>query len=232
MWLHYFDPHAQYMPHPGSPDFVGDGRGGVAASRALYDGEVWFTDKHVGRVLDFVASQPWGARTAIVVTSDHGEAFGEHNMSWHGAELWEVLVRVPLVVYVPGVAPHHVAEKRSHIDLVPTLLDLYGVEQPSEGELSGRSMIADVLTSGPHETRDVYMDMPVGPYTMMRKALIQGEMKLVYSGGTLYQLFDLASDPDEQNDLSSDEAKLAPIKAAFETQRARVKEIEVKPDAP
>ena len=74
--------------------------------------------------------------------------------------------------------------------------------------------------------------MPVGPYTMMRKSIIVGDMKLIYSGGTLYQLYDLAADPDEANDLSSDADKLAPIKAAFETQRARVKEIEVKPDAP
>jgi choline-sulfatase len=232
MWIHYFDPHAQYMPHDGTPDMLGDARGGAAAARALYDGEVWFTDKHVGRVLDFIASQPWGAKTAIVVTSDHGEAFGEHNMSWHGAELWECLVRVPLVVYVPGLGAHHVANKRSHIDLVPTLLDLFGVAQPDPGDLAGRSMIADVIGKPPFEDRDVYMDMPVGPYTMMRKSIIVGDTKLIYSGGTLYQLYDLANDPEEKNDLSTDADALAPIKVAFETQRARVKEIEVKPDAP
>ncbi|HEY2365404.1 MAG TPA: sulfatase-like hydrolase/transferase, partial [Polyangiaceae bacterium] len=170
--------------------------------------------------------------TAIVVTSDHGEAFGEHNMSWHGAELWECLVRVPLVVYVPGVEAHHVTNKRSHIDLVPTVLDLFGVAQPEAGELSGRSMINDVVGKAPYEDRDVYIDMPVGPYTMMRKSIIVSDMKLIYSGGTLYQLYDLATDPDEAHDLSSDADKLAPIKAAFETQRARVKEIEVKPDSP
>ncbi len=232
MWLHYFDPHAQYMQHEGAPNFLGDARGGAAATRALYDGEVWFTDKHLGRVLDYVAAQPWAAHTAIVVTSDHGEAFGEHNMSWHGAELWEVLVRVPLLVYVPGVDPHHVEKKRSHVDLVPTLLDLFGAPQPPQGELSGRSMLGDIVGKPPYEERDVYLDMPVGPYTMMRKAIIVGDMKLIYSGGTSYQLYDLASDPEEKNDLSGDADKLAPIKAAFETQRARTKEIEVKPDAP
>ncbi len=235
MWIHYFDPHAQYMPHEGSPDFLGEGRGGVAATRALYDGEVWFTDKHVGRVLDFIASQPWGKNTAIVVTSDHGEAFGEHNMSWHGAELWEVLVRVPLVIYVPGMDAHHVTVKRSHVDLVPTILDLFGVKQPPEGELSGRSFLADVVTKIPPEERDVFMDMPVGPYTMMRKAIIVGPTpgtKLIWSGGTGYQLYDLASDPEEKNDLSSDAEKLAPIVSAFDAKRARSVEIEVKPDAP
>jgi hypothetical protein len=69
----------------------------------------------------------------------------------------------------------------------------------------------------------------------MRKALITGATpgtKLIYSGGTSYQLYDLATDADEKNDLAQDAEKLAPIVAAFETQRARTIEIEVKPDAP
>jgi len=232
MWLHYFDPHAQYMPHEGAPDFLGEGRGGAAATRALYDGEVWFTDKHLGRVLDYVASQSWAENTAIIVTSDHGEAFGDHNMSWHGSDLWEVLVRVPFVVYVPGTKAHRIAGKRSHIDLVPTLLDLFGVEQPPPGELSGRTMLGDIVGDGPYEERDVYIDMPAGPYTPMRKAIIVGDMKLTYAGGTTYQLFDLAQDPDEKEDLSQDAARLAPLVQAFETERARMVEIEVKPDPP
>ena len=235
MWLHYFDPHAEYMAHDGAPDFLGSARGGAAGYRALYDGEVWFTDKHLGRVLDYIASQPWGEHTAIIVTSDHGEAFGEHNMSWHGMELWECLVRVPFIVYLPGATPHHVEVKRSHVDLVPTLLDVMGVEQPEAGELSGQSMIRDVVEQGPYPERDVYIDMPVGPYTLMRKAIVVGPTpgtKLIYAGGKNFQLYDLAADPDEKNDLSGDESRLGPTKEAFEAQRARTKEIEVKPDEP
>ncbi len=200
MWLHYFDPHEQYMPHDGAPDF---GKG----TKAAYDGEVWFTDKHIGRVLDYIASQPWGAKTAVVVTADHGEAFGEHNMHWHGYELWEPLVHVPFLVYVPGVAPHHVPVKRSHVDFVPTVLDLMSVWRPADGELSGESMLDDVVfppnaeatDAGPAytpEERDVYIDMPVGPFTAMRHALIHGPTpgtKLVHLDSGEFQLFDLAS---------------------------------------
>ena len=112
------------MPHDDAPDF---GTG----NKAAYDAEVWYTDKHIGRVLDYIASQPWGAKTAVIVTADHGEAFGEHDMRWHGYELWETLVRVPVVVYVPGVSPHRVPVKRSHVDLVPTVLDLMSVWRPA-----------------------------------------------------------------------------------------------------
>ena len=234
LWLHYFDPHAQYMPHEGAPDFLEGGKGGVAATRALYDGEVWFTDREVGRVVDFVASQPWGARTAIIVTSDHGEAFGEHDMSWHGVDLWECLVRVPLIVHVPGAEPKRVAAKRSHIDLAPTILSLMHVKA-EPGELSGESLLPDVLGKKPPAERDVLVDMPVGPYTLMRKALITGPApgtKLVWYGAKSWAVFDLAADPDEKNDLSADPSRLDPLVEALSQKRATLKEIDVPPLPP
>ncbi len=237
LWVHYFDPHAQYAPHEkdGAPSFLGEGeKGPVAVTKAAYDGEVWFTDKHLGRLLDRVESEPWGKKTAIVVTADHGEAFAEHGMSWHGVEIWEPLVRVPLVVYVPGVVPHHVPLKRSQIDLVPTVLDIAGIEAP-KGELSGQSLIGDVMAKDATKLaeRDVYIDMPVGPYTQMRRAIIAGPtpgMKLIHFGGSSYNLFDLASDPAEKEDLARDRTKLGPVLERLQQTRARLKEIEVKPD--
>jgi hypothetical protein len=76
--------------------------------------------------------------------------------------------------------------------------------------------------------RDVYIDMPVGPNTGMRHALIRGEtpgMKLTHIQGAQYQLFDLAADPGELDDLSSDKAKLAPLVAAFLAKRATLHEL-------
>lgn len=233
-WLHYFDPHAQYVPHQGSPDFLGEAKGGRAAARALYDQEVWFTDQHIGRVLDYVASQPWGADTAVVVTADHGEAFGEHGMTWHGREIWEELVRVPLLVYVPGRAPRRVPQRRSLIDIAPTILELLGVPVPDGGSLRGKSLLEDVwLPEGAeHDERDVYVDMPQGPYNDVRRALITGPgpgMKLVHLGGASYQLFDLAEDPGEKKDLAADKEKLRPALERMQRLRGRLEEIEVRP---
>ena len=72
-WFHFLDPHDMYMTHEGIEPFG-------KRARDKYDGEVTFTDMHVGKLLDFVAQQPWGKDTAIIVTADHGEAFGEHKM--------------------------------------------------------------------------------------------------------------------------------------------------------
>jgi arylsulfatase A-like enzyme len=231
-WFHFFDPHAQYVAHEGSPDFTG--KGPYGAARGLYNQEIWYTDKHIGRVLDYIASQPWAADTAIVMTADHGEAFSEHGMMFHGQEIWNELVHVPLFVYVPGAEPRRVSVKRSHIDIAPTIVDLMGLPQPEDGELRGHSLLDDVyLAKGKeHEERDVYVDMPAGPFNGLRRAVIYGPtpgMKLIHSGGFTYQLFDLATDPDEKKDLAGDKEKREAAIAHMNAIRARLKEIEVKP---
>jgi arylsulfatase A-like enzyme len=232
LWAHYFDPHANYIAHPEAPDFR---PGQKMWAKPLYDGEVWFTDHHIGRLLDFIASQPWGKRTAIILTSDHGETFDEHGMSYHGVDLWEQLMRVPLIVYVPGVKPHRVKQKRSNIDLVPTVLDLLGVTQPPDGELSGESNAGAIVS--PDEVaideRDVLMDMPWGPQVSQHRALIHGPtpgLKLMAPGGSVYQLYDLSKDEAEADDIAHrDRAVLARMVEAYEEKMGSLKEIKVDP---
>ena len=174
MWVHYFDPHANYVAHPEAPDFR---PGAKNWAKPLYDGEVWFTDHHIGRLLDFIASQPWGKKTAIVVTADHGEAFEEHGMSYHGVDLWEPLVRVPLVVYVPGreAAPRE-AEAEPHRPRADRARPDGRRRSRPEGELSGESNAAAIVS--PDEVtideRDVFMDMPAGPQVSQHRAIIHG----------------------------------------------------------
>jgi choline-sulfatase len=231
LWAHYFDPHANYISHPGAPDFR---PGAKNWAKPLYDGEVWFTDHHLGRLIDFISSQPWGAKTAIVVTADHGEAFDEHGMNWHGVDLWDVLTHVPLVVYVPGAKPHHVRVRRSLVDLVPTILDLMGVPQPPKGELSGESNANAIVA--PDEVavdeRDVLMDMPAGPEVSQHRALIHGPTpgtKIMAEGGPVFFVFDLANDPGELADLSRDRALLGRMREALDDKLASLHEIHVDP---
>jgi choline-sulfatase len=226
-WVHYLDPHADYLRHPDVPDFGKAGRG-------PYDHEVYFTDKHIGRLLAWLAEQPFGKRTAVIVTSDHGEAFGEHRLFRHGFEVWEELVRVPLLVQVPGAAPRRVKARRGAVDLVPTALDLMRVKPAFDGGpfdfVSGRSL-APELFGAPPEERDVFVDMPAGPNNEERRALITPDGKKLYvAGGVRYQLFDLAADPGEKADLgAADKALLAQARAHYDEFRARLREVRVKP---
>jgi len=222
MWMHFVDPHAEYAPHP-EHDFG-------PKPRDRYDGEVAFVDAQLGRVLAALEQSPFGSRTAVVVTSDHGEAFGEHGMIRHGFELWEELVRVPLIVKVPGLGARRVAARRSAIDVVPTLLDLCKVPfvaRSASDFLSGQSLLPDLVGApGAAEAeRPVFIDMARGPYNAERQAFIAHDLKLTVSEGRVLGLYDLAADAAEKRDISSDKARLLPVRAAlaeFKSQRRPV----------
>jgi len=225
MWLHYVDPHSEYVQHEGF-DFGN-------SSRQRYDGEVSFVDHHVGRVLDALEKSLFYDRTAIIITSDHGEAFGEHGMIRHGFELWEELVRVPLIVRVPGVGARHVQARRSAIDLAPTILDLCGVAPPTASVsdfLSGSSLVPDLLAPTEPPARPVFIDMAAGPNNQDRQALIDGDKKLVASGGRPLSLYDLAVDPGETRDLLDNASEAAPMIGKFKAFRRGLHEVYVKPE--
>jgi choline-sulfatase len=219
LWVHYLDPHADYKRHEGIENFGTNARG-------MYDGEVAFTDREIGRLLDHIANSAGADKTSIMVTSDHGEAFGEHKMWRHGVELWEVLVRVPLVVHVPGIAPKRVSERRSLIDLVPTIVDIMALPKPSgsgDDFVSGTSLINDML--GTPAARPILVDMPGGPYNESRRAFIKDDLKLVISGGKKKELYDLAADPKETKNVWS--KRKAEIEAHYALAKKSLKEIEV-----
>jgi choline-sulfatase len=202
------DPHFDYAAHPGQPRFRGMPAGAPLSEigrqlRDRYDGEVFFTDQQIGRLLAHVASRPWAARTAIVVTADHGEAFGEQKSYFeHGFFLYEVTTRVPLLFKLPGVAPRRIDAARSHIDLARTLLEIAKV--PAPASLRGTSLVPELL-GAPAAPRDVVIDMPYTDQTPRRRALIHGRYKIVVSESeTRPLLYDLEADPAEQHDIAAE----------------------------
>ena len=118
LWTHFFEPHSRYMEHDEFP--VHDG--GLKGLEEKYDGEVSFADKYIGEVLDALDKSGQAKDTAVVIFSDHGEAFGEHRfggerMYFHGQTLYDELLRVPLMIRVPGVAPRVVDGNVMLLDL-------------------------------------------------------------------------------------------------------------------
>jgi arylsulfatase A-like enzyme len=227
LWSHYIDPHAEYVPHAGF-DFGHRGRD-------RYDGEIAFVDHHFGRVLAALAKRPFASRTIIIVTSDHGEAFGEHDLYRHGFELWEELVRVPLLIHVPGAPPLRIPVRRSTIDIAPTVFEIFGLSLPASDArdaLRGVSLLPDVLAPPGYQPtpRPIYIDMPAGPYNDERQAYIENDMKLVTSGGRPLGLFDLAKDPGEKHDLADDRARAKPLLEKTKAFRRSLAEIVERPD--
>ena len=139
-WFHFMDPHDKYQSHEG-PHWG-------SRARDLYDEEVLYTDRWVGALLDFVDSQPWSKKTVLIVSADHGEAFGEHHEFRHGHELYEELVHVLLFVVVPGRPARTIEATRSHIDLVPTIVELLG-QTPGPCRFEARRLRASSSAAKP-----------------------------------------------------------------------------------
>ncbi|WP_437641515.1 sulfatase [Sorangium sp. So ce854] len=216
-YFHFLDPHDVYMTHEGIEPFG-------KRARDKYDGEVKFTDMHVGKLLDFVAQQPWGKDTAIIVTADHGEAFGEHKMYRHGFEVWDVLTHVPLMIQAPGITPRRIDEPRSSIDLAPTILELTGA--PPEPSFSGKSLVPELHGAKP-EPRDVIIDLPRTSDNDRRRALVHGRYKLTaYGDDERFDLFDVVADPGETKDLKREQASVfEEMKALYKERSAAIKDV-------
>jgi choline-sulfatase len=143
LWLHYFDPHKEYMQHPGiSEGFVTPGaktRGTLFGD--VYDGEVRYTDLHVGRVLARLHELGLEQETVVVLLADHGEEFDDHGAIGHGHSLHGELVHVPFAIRAPGLAPRRVQELARQIDVLPTVLELVGFPPVPPGLVAGRSLV-------------------------------------------------------------------------------------------
>ena len=117
-------------------------------TNALYDGGVRSFDRHLGELLDFLEARGLDQRTILVLTSDHGEQlgdagrpapFGDGFYNVHGHTLFEELVRVPLIVRLPGQREgRRIPAVTASIDVMPTILDVLGL--PAPPEVQGRSL--------------------------------------------------------------------------------------------
>ncbi len=217
-WFHFLDPHDQYVSHEadGIPPYG-------KTLRDRYDAEVTFTDRQIGKLLDFIAQQPWADRTALLVTADHGESFGEHNQFAHGFELWENLVRVPMFFVVPGAAPRKIDAARSALDLAPTICELFGV--PPDPGFEGQSLVPE-LFGAPATPRDVVLDLPMTSDNDKRRALVHGDFKMIGFGKEeSLRLYDVAKDPEEKAPLGRRDAAWDDMATRYRATSKAVKEV-------
>jgi arylsulfatase A-like enzyme len=162
LFLHFYDPHWHYDPPEATrrlfttgeyhgtitgrwQDFRDRTRADTSAEdldqlRALYDGEIRYTDDEIGRVLDHLKTRGLDRGTLVVVTSDHGEEFLEHGGFEHQKTLYEEVIRIPLLVSGPGVAPRREPLPVSLLDVMPTILAWARVDPLAP--LQGKSLLA------------------------------------------------------------------------------------------
>ncbi len=137
LWVHYYDPHFEYEAHAEVPPF-----GTKPAD--LYDGELRYTDIHIGRLVEKLRATGLYDKTIFMITGDHGEGFGENGITMHGYQLYQAQTKVPMILRVPGISPRVATTPMGHIDIIPTLANLAGATATAETlqDAMGRSMVS------------------------------------------------------------------------------------------
>src|SRR5690606_24858220 len=138
-FVHLFDPHAPYVRHEGITERFGDD------TRALYDGEIAFTDAAIGRFVERLRTLGVLDQTLLVMTADHGEGLGDHGELTHGYYCYDTTTHVPLIIHgAPGIQagtriPHIVR----NYDLAPTLVELMQLKDETiKKQAHGQSLVA------------------------------------------------------------------------------------------
>jgi arylsulfatase A-like enzyme len=237
-FVHYFDPHLSYAP-PAPYDTLFDPgyRGRVGRSferddyldlksvlleqtdqqtgadwnhiRALYDGEIAFTDEAIGKLLAGIADRGLTKSTLVVFLGDHGEEFSEHDGFGHGHTLFREVINVPLIFRLPGrLAGRARVERQVRlVDVVPTVLDLLGIE--ADAHFEGVSL-APLLTQAGRLERPGQSLLP--PEVAFSEGLQRGTERKGLSAYPWKFVYDMKTGDEVLYDLRQDPAESANVR--------------------
>jgi arylsulfatase A-like enzyme len=217
LFIHLWDVHFDFIPPaPYDTRFDPDYRGEVSGRNfffdhsinrdmpardrehlvALYDGEIAWTDVHVGKILADLEAAGLARDVVLTVTADHGTEFFEHGYKGHRTTLFDEQIRIPLILHYPRALPSglRIAQQTRIIDLGPTLLELAGVNAPQD--VMGRSLLPLIRGSEKGSGRAALSELfSVGK---RMRAVRTSRWKYLHDDarGRLY-FFDLSEDPAE-----------------------------------
>jgi arylsulfatase A-like enzyme len=233
MWLHTLPPHDPYLPPPGAKykllppgeldrwsqmrgmgEYPSDQQAVIDKHRLRYGESIIGADEALGRFLDELERQGRLDKALVIVTSDHGESFERGYMGHAGDLLHEAVVRVPLVIKMPGQKTGRTVHTPvSLADVAPTIADITGapVLEAADGRSLKPALLGEELSVQPVYTMAMERQSRFKPLRAGHYAVIDGSFKLVLDlAANKAELYDLSADPHELSDLS----KTAPETAA------------------
>jgi arylsulfatase A-like enzyme len=225
LYVHTIDPHVPYKPprsflemydpdpYSGVVDFSGDNEllEKIKAGRiplgprdrqrleALYDGEISYHDVHFNAILEGLRRRGLEDDTMFIIVADHGEEFWDHGSVGHGHSVYEELLRVPMVVKLPGTTfgAVRIDDAVGLVDVMPTVLEALG--QPLPPDLAGTSFLP-LLRGEPADAPRA----TVSGFMEGWRTVVVGRYKLIHRTIERMMVHDLAADPGEQTDIAAE----------------------------
>lgn len=231
LFVHYFDAHEPYHPVEGFTERFAQGEPGEID---LYDGEIAFVDAELGRLDRLLERLGVRDDTVLIVTTDHGQGLMDHGDPYHGVDVYEESVRTVFVVRWPRRIPGggQPIGPVSHVDVLPTVLDLVTPGSHGALRLPGRSLAGALLEGAPLPAEHpVYLYRQIYPRPVhLRGNDVVGEQFGVRAGRWKYvrgdrdgseKLFDLESDPQEMRNRAesapAERARMAELLDAWQS---------------
>ena len=188
----------------------------------LYDGELRYLDDKLGELFDGLRARDVYEEALIIITSDHGENLGEHDLWGHQFSLNNTILHVPLLVRLPSRFPPggRTSAPVRLIDIAPTILDVLALDDaPLSSQLRGMSLLAPDLEGGPprdavaeyarpinvvRAIEQCFPDQDLSGWLRRMRSLQAGALKYIWSSDEQESLFHIAEDPAELRDLSAE----------------------------
>lgn len=181
----------------------------------LYDANLLWADWAVGETERLLREAGMWDDTLFILTSDHGETFGEHGYTWHPPCPYDEVIRIPLLIKFPGSSGPvgRVRALTQTIDLLPTIFDLYRLSYPAE-DIQGRSLVP--LIAGEVSKVHDYIFSRTSGYPPAYVVRDFHSALLLYEGGELRALYDLDADPGQtRNVIKQQPGRAAELADAF-----------------
>jgi arylsulfatase A-like enzyme len=169
-----------------------------------YDGAIAFLDAHIGGLLDSLKARGQLENTIVIISSDHGEEFGEHGRLGHGITLYRTAIQVPLVILAPRCEDHGHRENApvSLQDLPATVMDLLRIRQHPFPGASFAGLICDPSAEpGSHPLFSVLRES-ARPGSPTLVTVAADSLQYISAGDTLEELYNIDRDPLEQTNLA------------------------------
>ena len=228
LFINYFDPHIPYLPpHKYSLLFREAENAEISEFErhkrdvvACYDGEIAYLDYHMGNLFKKLKELNIYDDTMLIITSDHGEFFGEHDLWIHGHELYQEMLKIPLIIKYPSSYPKkgEYLKRVSLVDIMPTILNFLKVALHNDYQgvdlFEGRSRVmAEIYRHKYSEFLDMFIDRYIKDTRFRKGDTFARELKALFLNNYKYikeytreskgqaELYDIDSDPGELYNL-------------------------------